>query len=106
MKDLFDTYEFKDLYSHASFRTDLFKRDIATTPLTDFFGGVQNVEISAGGYLLEDGKEVAEEVKMRGETQNEKIGMRQPRLLNQDSRPTFWLFGFGSLCLYGLIYFF
>lgn len=37
LKDLFDTYEYRDLYSHASFRTDLFRRDIASVCLPFVF---------------------------------------------------------------------
>ncbi|WEJ94344.1 glycosylphosphatidylinositol anchor biosynthesis [Yamadazyma tenuis] len=43
IEDLFDIYTFENIHSDPGFRTDLFKRDISTVKLTDFFGNVQKV---------------------------------------------------------------
>jgi GPI-anchor transamidase subunit K len=48
--DLFDSYDFEKIHSHAGVRYDLFRGgpDAARSRLvTDFFGNVQNVEIDA-----------------------------------------------------------
>ncbi|KAF9109523.1 glycosylphosphatidylinositol anchor biosynthesis [Mortierella sp. AM989] len=46
MKDLFDTYNPKLLHSTPGVREDLFKRPLDQVLLTDFFGSVQNVELT------------------------------------------------------------
>jgi len=46
MKDLFDSYDKELIHSTPGFRTDLFKRPIEDVKITDFFGSVQNVEVS------------------------------------------------------------
>ncbi|KAH3674562.1 hypothetical protein WICPIJ_009520 [Wickerhamomyces pijperi] len=43
MKDLFDSYTFEDIHSHAGISTDLFQRDLQDVLLTDFFGNIQSV---------------------------------------------------------------
>ncbi|KAG8933379.1 glycosylphosphatidylinositol anchor biosynthesis [Tulasnella sp. 418] len=45
MQDLFSTYNFHQIRSHAGVRTDLFNRGLDKTLLTDFFGGVAQVEV-------------------------------------------------------------
>lgn len=40
---LFEVYTFDNIHSTPGFRTDLFKRDISTVKLTDFFGNIQDV---------------------------------------------------------------
>ncbi|KAL7410786.1 peptidase C13 family-domain-containing protein [Mrakia frigida] len=45
MKDLFDTYSFDRIKSNPGIRTDLFPFDLDSTLLTDFFGGVAQVEV-------------------------------------------------------------
>lgn len=45
MDKLFDEYTFENVHSTPGVRTDLFKRDINTVKLTDFFGNVQEVVV-------------------------------------------------------------
>ncbi|KAI0933178.1 glycosylphosphatidylinositol anchor biosynthesis [Taiwanofungus camphoratus] len=45
MEDLFDSYDFQKIHSHPGVRTDLFKRTLRETLVTDFFGGVVQAEI-------------------------------------------------------------
>ncbi|KAF8979780.1 glycosylphosphatidylinositol anchor biosynthesis [Entomortierella lignicola] len=46
MKDLFDTYDVSLLHSTPGVRDDLFKRPLDQVLLTDFFGNVQNIELT------------------------------------------------------------
>ncbi|KAF5375734.1 hypothetical protein D9615_009404 [Tricholomella constricta] len=46
MADLFDTYDVKKINSHPGVRSDLFKRPLDSALITDFFGGVSQVEVS------------------------------------------------------------
>ena len=45
LQDLFDRYSYDEFHSNAGIRTDLFDRDPKDVRLTDFFGGVQEVEL-------------------------------------------------------------
>lgn len=45
MDKLFNEYTFENVHSTPGVRTDLFKRDINTVKLTDFFGNVQEVVV-------------------------------------------------------------
>ncbi|KAG8903100.1 hypothetical protein FRC00_000328 [Tulasnella sp. 408] len=45
MQDLFSTYSFEKIRSHAGVRSDLFNRPLDQTLITDFFGGVAQVEV-------------------------------------------------------------
>jgi len=45
MADLFATYNFEAFNSNAGVRSDLFKRRLDQTLVTDFFGGVSHVEV-------------------------------------------------------------
>lgn len=47
LQDLFDRYSFDDFHSNAGIRTDLFSRDTRHVRLTEFFGGIQQVDIDA-----------------------------------------------------------
>jgi len=49
MDDLFYTYSYERIKSTAGVRTDLFHRQLNETLLTDFFGGVAQVEAVEGG---------------------------------------------------------
>ncbi|GJJ14881.1 hypothetical protein Clacol_009150 [Clathrus columnatus] len=53
MADLFATYDFEKIASHPGVRSDLFARSLNDTLLTDFFGGVAEVEF---GDLLVPGE--------------------------------------------------
>jgi len=44
MQDLFSTYSYEAIKSHAGVRSDLFPRSLKETLVTDFFGGVAQVE--------------------------------------------------------------
>ncbi|KDE03852.1 hypothetical protein MVLG_05674 [Microbotryum lychnidis-dioicae p1A1 Lamole] len=46
LQDLFDTFSFEKFDSNAGIRTDLYPRPVSQVLLTDFFGGVAQVEIS------------------------------------------------------------
>jgi phosphatidylinositol glycan class K len=41
----FDAYDFNHIRSHAGVRKDLFRRDPSQVLLTDFFGGVSQVDV-------------------------------------------------------------
>jgi glycosylphosphatidylinositol transamidase (GPIT) subunit GPI8 len=41
------------MLSTPGIRTDLFHRNLSHVRLTDFFGGVQNIELTSKGYSLE-----------------------------------------------------
>jgi len=45
MQDLFDSYDFDKIASHAGVRADLFPRPLRNTLITDFFGGVAQAEV-------------------------------------------------------------
>ncbi|KAK0473713.1 peptidase C13 family-domain-containing protein, partial [Armillaria novae-zelandiae] len=45
MADLFDSYDVKTILSHPGVRDDLFHRPLNEILITDFFGGVANVEV-------------------------------------------------------------
>lgn len=45
LQNLFDTYSFEVMHSTAGVRSDLFRRSLNETLLTDFFAGVSNVEL-------------------------------------------------------------
>ncbi|EJF61931.1 hypothetical protein DICSQDRAFT_146723 [Dichomitus squalens LYAD-421 SS1] len=45
MEDLFNTYDPVKIRSHPGVRSDLFERDFRDTLVTDFFGGVAQVEV-------------------------------------------------------------
>jgi len=45
MQDLFHTYTFESIRSHAGVRSDLFRRPLELTKITDFFGGVAQAGI-------------------------------------------------------------
>lgn len=41
----FDTYSYEKIHSHAGVRSDLFRRPLPQTLVTDFFGGVAQAEV-------------------------------------------------------------
>ncbi|PCH40692.1 hypothetical protein WOLCODRAFT_99130 [Wolfiporia cocos MD-104 SS10] len=45
LQDLFNTYDFSKIESHAGVRADLFRRPLTETLVTDFFGGVAQAEV-------------------------------------------------------------
>jgi len=45
MQDLFNSYDFNKINSHAGVRSDSFPRPLDRTLITDFFGGVAQVEV-------------------------------------------------------------
>ncbi|KAK9463283.1 peptidase C13 family-domain-containing protein [Lipomyces oligophaga] len=45
LQDLFDSYDPKEIHSHAGVRTDLYHRNLSQVLITDFFGNVQPVEV-------------------------------------------------------------
>ncbi|KAF9010266.1 peptidase C13 family-domain-containing protein [Cyathus striatus] len=45
MQDLFDSYDAQKIGSHPGIRSDLFKRPLRNTLITDFFGGVAQAEV-------------------------------------------------------------
>ncbi|KAK0538226.1 glycosylphosphatidylinositol anchor biosynthesis [Tilletia horrida] len=56
MQDLFDTYDFNEFGSDAGVRTDLIRRAPRDIKITDFFGGVAQVELTPNN-LRADGSE-------------------------------------------------
>ncbi|KAJ3259804.1 glycosylphosphatidylinositol anchor biosynthesis [Boothiomyces macroporosus] len=55
---LFSTYNPQLMHSHPTVRGDLFKRHLSKTPVTDFFGGVQSVELTASKTKLAEKKTI------------------------------------------------
>ncbi|GAA5909821.1 GPI-anchor transamidase [Sporobolomyces salmoneus] len=49
LQDLFDTFSYEVIHSTPGVRSDLFRRPLNETLLTDFFGGVSEVELSEDG---------------------------------------------------------
>ncbi|KAG2341665.1 hypothetical protein BDR05DRAFT_914139 [Suillus weaverae] len=45
MQDLFESYDPVKIYSHPGIRSDLFRRPLDKTLITDFFGGVAQAEV-------------------------------------------------------------
>ncbi|KAG2200160.1 hypothetical protein INT47_012441, partial [Mucor saturninus] len=55
LQELFDTYDPVKIASHPGIRSDLFNRPLDKVKVTDFFGNVQNVELTKSRYpLLQD----------------------------------------------------
>ncbi|KAI9472121.1 MAG: peptidase C13 family-domain-containing protein [Benjaminiella poitrasii] len=52
LQDLFDTYDPAKIASHPGIRSDLFHRPLDKVKVTDFFGNVQNVELTKNRYPL------------------------------------------------------
>ncbi|KAJ3099122.1 glycosylphosphatidylinositol anchor biosynthesis [Phlyctochytrium planicorne] len=52
LHDLFSTYDPAYIASHPGIREDLFYRGTEKALVTDFFGGVQNIELTLAGYKL------------------------------------------------------
>ncbi|KAJ3324082.1 glycosylphosphatidylinositol anchor biosynthesis [Boothiomyces sp. JEL0866] len=55
---LFSTYNPELMHSHPTVRGDLFKRHLSRTPVTDFFGGVQSVELTTVKTKLAEKKTI------------------------------------------------
>ena len=56
LQDLFDEYSFEHFHSNAGIRRDLYPRDASQVKLTEFFGGVSEVEVRDEGL---DGRAAA-----------------------------------------------
>ncbi|KAM0750442.1 hypothetical protein T439DRAFT_326408 [Meredithblackwellia eburnea MCA 4105] len=54
LQNLFDTFTFEVMHSNAGVRSDLFHRPLNETLLTDFFGGVSQVELSPNSWDEDD----------------------------------------------------
>ncbi|KAG1223045.1 hypothetical protein G6F62_011685 [Rhizopus arrhizus] len=54
LQDLFSTYDPAKIASHPGIRSDLFHRPLDKVKVTDFFGNVQNVELTKAKYPLEE----------------------------------------------------
>ncbi|CAG8529555.1 8842_t:CDS:2, partial [Paraglomus brasilianum] len=52
LKDLFETYDPAQMHSTPGVRSDLFRRPLDKVLVTDFFGNVQNVELTDHKYEL------------------------------------------------------
>ncbi|CAO3656588.1 unnamed protein product [Mucor fragilis] len=52
LQELFDTYDPVKIASHPGIRSDLFNRPLNEVKVTDFFGNVQNVELTKSRYPL------------------------------------------------------
>ncbi|GAN05226.1 conserved hypothetical protein [Mucor ambiguus] len=52
LQELFDTYDPVKIASHPGIRSDLFNRPLNKVKVTDFFGNVQNVELTKSRYPL------------------------------------------------------
>lgn len=46
MKDLFESYDRREIESDPGVRTDLYGRDVGEVKVTDFFGGVSQVDLT------------------------------------------------------------
>ncbi|CAO3642280.1 unnamed protein product [Mucor hiemalis] len=54
LQELFDTYDPIKIASHPGIRSDLFNRPLNKVKVTDFFGNVQNVELTKNRYPLSE----------------------------------------------------
>ncbi|OAD68607.1 GPI transamidase GPI8 [Phycomyces blakesleeanus NRRL 1555(-)] len=63
LQDLFGTYDPVQISSHPGIRSDLFHRPLDKVKVTDFFGNVQNVELTRYRYPLVEHDSWTEEVK-------------------------------------------
>ncbi|KAI8884889.1 hypothetical protein K501DRAFT_181119 [Backusella circina FSU 941] len=54
LQDLFNTYDPVKIASHPGIRSDLFNRPLDKVKVTDFFGNVQNVELTKKRYPLQE----------------------------------------------------
>ncbi|CAO3633064.1 unnamed protein product [Cunninghamella echinulata] len=57
LNDLFQTYDPVKIASHPGIRSDLFRRPLDKVKVTDFFGNVQNVELTRQRYPLLETKD-------------------------------------------------
>ncbi|KAJ2936899.1 hypothetical protein H1R20_g196, partial [Candolleomyces eurysporus] len=75
MKDLFDTFDPVKINSHPGVRSDLFKRPLEETLITDFFGGVARVDVvePESGESSLPSREEEEQVETEGVSENTKI---------------------------------
>ncbi|XP_033643657.1 GPI-anchor transamidase-like isoform X1 [Asterias rubens] len=64
MADFFQVCPQQVCRSTPGIRTDLFRRDIKTVPITDFFGSVRNVELSSTTIALSNETETTERVQL------------------------------------------
>ncbi|KAI1265664.1 peptidase C13 family-domain-containing protein [Xylariaceae sp. FL1019] len=100
--ELFDSYSYEKIHSHAGVRYDLFRggADVARSRLlTDFFGNIQNVEVDGATNSTIDEEMVAlsrtiaqlrrladeEEMKPSNATVSTKVGSRPHQKLQQAS---------------------
>lgn len=60
----FNSYDPALIASHPGIRSDLFKRPLDRVKVTDFFGNVQNIELTRQQYPLAEGFEVRQQVSI------------------------------------------
>lgn len=83
LQDLFDSYTFEKVHSHAGIRKDLFRRDLKDVLITDFFANVQNV-------IPDQGKDEfisAADSKVSGDNKNDSF---VPNILSLALEKTAW----------------
>ncbi|CAO3611131.1 unnamed protein product [Cunninghamella blakesleeana] len=77
LNDLFQTYDPVKIASHPGIRSDLFRRPLDKVKVTDFFGNVQNVELTRQRYPLVEvnngGKNIIEEYQTINQTKSDQI---------------------------------
>jgi phosphatidylinositol glycan class K len=99
LQELFDTYDPVKIASHPGIRSDLFNRPLDKVKVTDFFGNVQNVELTKNRYpLLEEQDLSFEEVEDNSTTTVKKYNSPSGHLhhsflveKNSISTSNFWL---------------
>ncbi|KIM91693.1 hypothetical protein PILCRDRAFT_810976 [Piloderma croceum F 1598] len=110
MRDLFNSYDFNKINSHAGVRSDSFPRPLDRTLITDFFGGVAQVEVLPPNtdWYGAPSKELPTLISTRSETENHRLNkIPQPETRSGVS-PVRWrgsgsMRAWGSLCLVGLL---
>ncbi|KAG2232428.1 hypothetical protein INT48_005731 [Thamnidium elegans] len=79
LQELFDTYDPVKIASHPGIRSDLFNRPLDKVKVTDFFGNVQNVELTKSRYpLLQDDQENVEEEEKETPVLNNYTSLTKP----------------------------
>ncbi|CAG8536955.1 9955_t:CDS:2 [Paraglomus occultum] len=93
LKDLFETYDPAQMHSTPGVRSDLFRRPLDKVLVTDFFGNVQNVELTDHKYeLTQPRKEINMTFKVQPTSKLKSIGNSSTPSSEQTESQNFHLF--------------
>ncbi|CAG8560051.1 10535_t:CDS:2, partial [Acaulospora morrowiae] len=92
LQDLFNSYDPMLIHSTPGVRSDLFRRPLDKVLVTDFFGSVQNVELTGQKYNLSNSDTIPSstfnETRIGENGENKKPTSRNFHLVNVNSRST------------------